>query len=151
MCGWKSCWETKWWQVRWLSRWSVMSCCDLPWLPAWRIHVAWQLCCCSSAASIREGGNFGGHHHWEGKGDLGEECVCNKHSDPCWLCFAQSWVIEEMLCVVVSMCVIPQGFCGGGELASILMWVKQLMIQTCVLKRYMAHEGVGTLGHNVKT
>lgn len=53
--------------------------------------------------------------------------------------------------MVVAMCVIPQGFCGGGGLASIFMWAKQLMIQTCVLKRYMGHEGVGTSGHSVKT
>lgn len=40
-----------------------------------------------------------------------------KHSDSCWLCFAQSCVIEEMTRLVMAMCV---GFHRGRELASIM-------------------------------
>lgn len=66
-------------------------------------------------------GHFGGHCCWEGKGELGEGGKHYNHGGPHWLCFAQGCVVEQVLGLVIAVCVIPHVFGGDRELVSILM------------------------------
>lgn len=121
-----------------------------------------DLCCLAALLSLfswryLRKGCFGGHCYWEGKGDLGEEGKYNHHGGPHWSCFAQGCVVEQVLGLVMTVYVVPDGSGGDRELASILMLYRDasravnkevghpVLIPAGVLKRYMRHEGVGEL------